>query len=61
MGRIRRFLQRAELDQNEVNICAASHRVQSRPATPSSLHERRKAAVLDYAATTPVDRPWRRP
>ena len=57
MSRIRRLLQRAELDQNEVNILRGIlTAVQSRrrPAARGA-RERRAPLYLDYAATTPVD------
>ena len=58
MARIRRFLQRAELDQNEVNILRGIlTAVQSR-RRPAGERAMKDAAplYLDYAATTPVDR-----
>ena len=58
MDRIRRFLQRAELDGNEVNILRGIlTAVQSRRRRAGEAHEAGPAApiYLDHAATTPVD------
>ena len=58
MARIRRFLQRAELDQNEVNILRGIlTAVQSRRRAGRRSADEREAqpVYLDYAATTPVD------
>ena len=58
MTRIRRFLQRAELDHNEVNILrgiltAVQNRRRHAGSTPHD--EQLPPVYLDYAATTPVD------
>ena len=62
MTRIRRFLQRAELDHNEVNILRGIlTAVQQRRRVAGAAHkagqkvERAAGIYLDYAATTPVD------
>jgi cysteine desulfurase len=58
MERIRRFLQRAELDGNEVNILRGIlTAVQSRRrrAGEGNAHAPPAAIYLDHAATTPVD------
>ena len=59
MARIRRFLQRAELDQNEVNILRGLlTAVQSRRGARAGQGgdgAEQTSIYLDYAATTPVD------
>jgi cysteine desulfurase len=62
MTRIRRFLQRAELDHNEVNILRGIlTAVQQRRRVAGAAHkstqksDRTAGIYLDYAATTPVD------
>jgi len=61
MTRIRRFLQRAELDQNEVNILRGIlTAVQQRRRVAGAAHKTNQtlgpgSIYLDYAATTPVD------
>jgi cysteine desulfurase len=57
MQRIRRFLQRAELDANEVNILRGIlTAVQNRRRRAGSIGELTNAPIyLDHAATTPVD------
>ena len=56
MGRIRRFLQRAELDENEVQHPARHPHGGAEPAAAGGRYAMSSAPVyLDYAATTPVD------
>jgi cysteine desulfurase len=57
MQRIRRFLQRAELDSNEVNILRGMlTAVQSRRRRAGELPQKAPEPIyLDHAATTPVD------
>ncbi len=56
MARIRRFLQRAELDQNEANIMRGLlTAVQNRRRHAGAAHRQGSVVYLDYAATTPVD------